>query len=382
MVRQTKYYDLLQVKPNCSAEELKKAYRRLALKYHPDKNPDAGDRFKLISQAYEVLSDPDKRRIYDQGGEQALRQGGAGDGRSPNGLFDMFFRGGPGGRAEHKLPVNLRELYNGSKRQVCLQRQVICKPCQGRGGKKVDKCSDCKGSGIQVKFQTLGPMVQQIQSPCAHCQGSGEWIQPMDRCRTCSGKGLIKERKVLDVHIDQGMVHEQRIVFRGEGNQQPGVEAGDVVIVLDQQKDDKYERCGHDLVLTLDLELVEALCGFQKSVATLDGRQLLLTMLPGEVLRHGDCKYILNEGMPRHRDPFHKGRLIVKFNVNVPKQLPVEKMAQLEGLLPARPVSVIPDEAEEVVLIDYDQERGARGRRADEEDDEELSARGVQCATQ
>lgn len=173
MVRETKYYDILGVKPGCTQEDLKKAYRRLALKYHPDKNPNEGDKFKLISQAYEVLSDPEKKRIYDQGGEQALKEGGVSSGgfSSPMDLFEMFFEGTPfggGGRRKrerrgkdvvHQLSVTLEELYKGSIRKLALQKNVVCDKCEGRGGKKgaYVSCSNCRGSGMQVQVQQLGP---------------------------------------------------------------------------------------------------------------------------------------------------------------------------------------------------------------------------------
>lgn len=171
MVKETKFYDILGVKPGCSADDLKKAYRKLALKYHPDKNPNEGEKFKQISQAYEVLSDPEKKKIYDIGGEQALKEGGVGGSNfsSPMDLFDMFFGGGLGGRARrrerrgkdvvHQLSVSLEELYKGAVRKLALQKNVICDKCEGRGGKKgaMEQCPACRGNGFQVQVQQLAP---------------------------------------------------------------------------------------------------------------------------------------------------------------------------------------------------------------------------------
>lgn len=149
MVKETKFYDVLGVKPGCSQDDLKKAYRKLALKYHPDKNPNEGERFKQISQAYEVLSDPEKKQIYDMGGEQALKEGGGGGGfSSPMDLFDMFFGGGFGGGRDkrrerrgknvvHQLSVTLEELYKGCIRKLALQKNIICDKCEGRVGRRV-----------------------------------------------------------------------------------------------------------------------------------------------------------------------------------------------------------------------------------------------------
>uniref|UniRef100_A0A6M2DKK9 Putative dnaj c chaperone protein n=1 Tax=Xenopsylla cheopis TaxID=163159 RepID=A0A6M2DKK9_XENCH len=402
MVKETTYYDVLGVKPGCTPEDLKKAYRKLALKYHPDKNPNEGERFKLISQAYEVLSDPAKKSIYDQGGEQALKEGGGGAGgfSSPMDLFDMFFgggfSGGRGGRRRerrgkdviHQLPVSLEELYKGAVRKLALQKNVICDKCEGRGGKKgaVEQCPTCRGSGMQVQIQQLGPgMIQQIQSVCSECRGSGERINPKDRCKQCQGRKTVRERKILEVHVDKGMTDGQKIVFAGEGDQEPELEPGDIVIVLDEKDHPNFKRSGSDLILRMNIQLVEALCGFQKVVKTLDDRDLVMTCLPGEVIKHGDVKCVLNEGMPQYKNPFEKGRLIVQFLVTFPNTIPPEMVNALESCLPPRPVVEIPPGAEECMLIDMDPEQEARRRNHknayDEDDEGGPGANRVQCAT-
>ncbi|XP_049798007.1 dnaJ homolog subfamily A member 1 [Schistocerca nitens] len=399
MVKETTYYDVLGVKPNCSLDELKKAYRKLALKYHPDKNPNEGEKFKQISQAYEVLSNPEKRRIYDQGGEQALKEGGGNGFSAPMDIFDMFFGQAFGGRGRgrarerrgkdviHQLSVSLEELYKGAVRKLALQKNVICDKCEGRGGKKgaVETCPACHGNGMQVHIQQLGPgMIQQIQSMCSECRGQGERINPKDRCKQCQGKKTIRDRKILEVHVDKGMVDGQKIVFGGEGDQEPGLEPGDIIIVLDEKEHEMFKRSGCDLIMRMNIELVESLCGFQRVIRTLDDRDLVITCIPGEVTKHGDVKCIMNEGMPQYKNPFEKGRLIIQFLVNFPATIPPDVIPQLENCLPPRPESMIPDGAEECLLMDMDPDQEARRREYKNAYDEDESGTGpsrVQCAT-
>ena len=212
MVCETKYYDILGVNPTANESELKKAYRKQALKFHPDKNPNAGDKFKEISQAYEVLSDPEKREIYDEFGEQGIKEGqgrGGGGFSSPMDVFNMFFGGGSGGSGPnsrmkskamvHKLGVSLEELFNGKKRKLAANRDLKCEDCNGKGGKKVKKCSDCNGLGMKTRTRQMGPMIQQSQSPCNACSATGEIVDPATTCKTCKGKKTCRDKKILEV---------------------------------------------------------------------------------------------------------------------------------------------------------------------------------------
>lgn len=402
MVKETAYYEILGVPPTATESDLKKAYRKMALKYHPDKNPgkEAEDKFKQISQAYEVLSDPKRREIYDRGGEEAIKGGGTGGGfdfHSPMDIFDMFFGGGVGRRQHqgprrgkdvvHQLKVGLDDMYNGATRKLALQKNVICAKCEGRGGKEgaVQKCTVCRGTGMQVRIHQLGPgMVQQIQSMCSECRGEGECIDPKLRCKTCNGAKIVKERKILEVHIDKGMRDGQQIRFAGEGDQEPGLEPGDIVIVLDEKDHSEFRRRGNDLIMQKEILLVEALCGFQTTIKTLDSRILVITSLPGEVIKDKAIKCIMGEGMPIYRDPFTKGRLIIQFAVKFPDRVDPTKVAILEACLPPRQEHIIPDEAEHATLEDFDptQEQGSSRRgEAYDSDDEQPHGQRVQCAS-
>lgn len=405
MVVETRYYDILGVRPDASTADIKKAYRKLALKHHPDKNKDEdGEKFKEISQAYDILSDPNKRELYDKGGEQAIKEGAPDGGmfRNPMDIFDMFFGGGGRSRGPrrandtiHQLPVTLEELYNGALKHVKVSRNNLCSACEGLGGKagSVKKCTACDGSGVRTFIHRLDVgFVQQVQRTCNVCQGEGESIDPKDCCKVCKGKKVVQEEKMLEVPVERGMADEDYIRFSGEGNHVPGMQAGDVVVVIDEQEHKRFKRNGDDLIYTMDLVLSEAICGFQRTIPTLDGRTLLLKSRPGEVFTSSGFRMIADEGMPHRKNHYEKGRMIIHFQVQFPPNnfLPPEKLNQLRALLPApMQVDQIPPDAEEVVLHPYDPEADARARRerraqAYDEDDRDDHGPGhsrVQCAS-
>jgi len=430
-----KLYEILGVSRNASDTEIKKSYRKLAKELHPDKNPDAGDKFKEVSYAYEVLSNPEKRAMYDRVGLQGLREGGQG-GDMPD-IFEHLFGGGGGGMGGmggffgmpfggmggmggmgmgggmggrgggrrrpakgedtlHPLKVSLEDLFNGKTSKLQMRKNVICKKCSGQGGKSgaVVSCKTCSGRGVKVSIRQLGPgMVQQMQSVCPDCKGEGEMISEKDRCNTCEGKKTVQETKILEVPVDKGMKDGQRIPFRGEGDQAPGVEPGDVVIVLQQSEHDVFARKRDDLIMTHSVGITEALCGFQMVFQHLDGRDIVVTHLPGEVITPGAVKVVQGEGMPVYRNPYERGSLFIKFDVKFPENhfADEETIKKIEALLPPKPSIEIPEGemVEEVNMDDYvatrREEGGSRGHAYQEDDDDEDGPRGgpgVQCASQ
>merc|ERR1719220_1956238 len=343
--------------------------------------------------AYEVLSNPEKRKLYDQAGEQGIKEGGSGGGgagMNPMDIFDMFFGGGGGGdpfgrgrqrgprrtkNLVHQLSVSLEDMYNGTVRKLALQKNVICPACDGIGGKEgaVVRCTNCRGSGMQVRIQQLGPgMMQQIQSMCGECQGQGERIDPKLRCKKCNGRKVNRERKILEVSVDKGMADSQKITFSGEGDQEPGMEPGDIIIVLDEKEHPTFKRAhGTDLVMTMNISLSDALCGFRKTITTLDDRTLVIQTVPGEVIKTGDLKCVYGEGMPTYKNPFEKGKLIVQFKVEFPDSLPPETAEMLAKILPEREEAMLPEDYEEVDLNVYDPAPDRRSHQHSGYDDDD-----------
>ncbi|KAL4361058.1 hypothetical protein GQ457_04G039520 [Hibiscus cannabinus] len=415
----TKYYEVLGVPKSASQDELKKAYKKAAIKNHPDKGGDP-EKFKELAHAYEVLSDPEKREIYDQYGEDALKEGmgGGGPSHNPFDLFESFFSGGGfggGGSSRgrrqkqgedvvHPLKVSLEELYNGATKKLSLSRNAICSKCKGKGSKSgaSSSCHGCKGTGIKVTRRQIGiGMFQQMQHVCPECRGSGEVINDRDRCPQCKGNKVTQEKKVLEVHVEKGMRDGQKITFEGQADEAPDTVTGDIVFVLQLKKHPKFERMMDDLQVEHNLSLTEALCGFQFALTHLDGRQLLIKSNPGEVIKPGQYKAINDEGMPHHQRPFMKGNLIIHFNVIFPESgvFSPEQCRKIESVLPMRPSKRLTDmeldDCEETTLHDVSAEEvnrrkeqpqhSHRHREAydeDDDDEDEESGPRVQCAQQ
>lgn len=398
MVKETRFYDTLGVTPDTPIEAIKKAYKKLALKLHPDKNPgdeEAAEKFKEVSFMYSVLEDPKKRELYDRYGEKGLKEGGMDPHDFMGGddlLSRLFGFGGMGGgrrgprRAPdvvHELGVSLEQLFSGCTRKLAMKKNALCKACNGKGGENVKSCDDCQGRGMKVEYRQIAPgMVQQIQGPCRPCQGTGEIMSEKDKCKECNGQKIVQERQIFEVHVDAGMRDGQKITFERQGDQQPDSEPGDVVIVLREKPHPIFNRDGLDLRMTMEISLLEALCGFQRTITHLDGRTLLLKLPPGQVIADNCLKMIPNEGMPQQRHIENKGRLVIRFNVKYPENLSPEAVELIEKALGPRPKQPeAPIDAEEVTAQDVP-EGEERMRDAMDEDDDERGGPGVECRNQ
>uniref|UniRef100_A0A0E0KTJ9 J domain-containing protein n=1 Tax=Oryza punctata TaxID=4537 RepID=A0A0E0KTJ9_ORYPU len=406
----TKYYEVLGVPKTASQDELKKAYRKAAIKNHPDKGGDP-EKFKELSQAYEVLSDPEKRDTYDKYGEDALKEGmgGGSDFHNPFDIFEQFFGGGAFGgsssrvrrqrRGEdvvHTLKVSLEDVYNGSMKKLSLSRNILCPKCKGKGTKSgaPATCYGCHGVGMRNITRQIGlGMIQHMQTVCPECRGSGEIISDRDKCTNCRASKVIQEKKVLEVHIDKGMQHGQKIVFQGEADEAPDTVTGDIVFILQVKVHPRFKRKYDDLFIERTISLTEALCGFQFILTHLDSRQLLIKANPGEIIKPGQHKAINDEGMPHHGRPFMKGCLFVEFNVEFPESgiLSRDQCRTLEKILPPKPRHRLSDmdldQCEETTMHDVNIEEEMRRKQYQRQqeaydEDEEEDAPRVQCAQQ
>ncbi|KAM7260816.1 hypothetical protein ACFE04_026291 [Oxalis oulophora] len=401
----TKFYDILGVSKTSTPDELKKAYKKAAIKNHPDKGGDP-EKFKEVAQAYEVLNDPEKREIYDEYGEDGLKEGmgGGGGGHNPFDIFEQFFGGGGGGGGfgggssmrrrqkqgedvVHALKVSLEELYNGTTKKLSLSRNILCIKCKGKGSKSgaSGTCHGCQGTGMKVSIRQFSPgMFQQSQHVCSDCRGAGEIIPDKDKCPQCKGNKVTLEKKVTEVHVDKGMKDGHKIVFKGKADEAPDTVTGDIVFVVQQKPHSKFKRVSDDLIVEHTLSLTEALCGFQFSLTHLDGRQLLIKSNPGEVIKPDQSKAINDEGMPHYERSFMKGKLYIKFNVVFPESgaLSPEKCLTLEKILPLRTSKKLSDmevdDCEETTMHEVNMAEEDRRRKHkhqqeayDEDDDDD-----------
>lgn len=340
-----KLYDTLGVEKTATDKEIKKAYRKLAVKHHPDKGGDE-KMFKEVSAAYEILSDKEKREKYDKYGLEGVADENV-SGHGYNDLFSMFFGGGgPGGRrsgsgrrkgpsVNHPLKVSLEDLYNSKTVKLAVNRKVIVG--------ESSTCTKCKGQGAVMEVRQIGPgMISQMQRTCDECSGQGYIARTKN------------ERKVLEVHVDKGMKHNEKIVFREMGDELPNVEAGDVNFIIQEKEHELFKRKGADLLLVKELSLNQALCGFKFMVTHLDSRQLCISSKPGEVIKpEGEgtnpfVKVIPEEGMPSRGNPFVKGNLYVLFRVKFPgdDELSPQTIDSLRKLLPEPNMEIDVDENE------------------------------------
>ena len=351
------YYEMLGVEKNASATDIKKTYRKLAIQYHPDKNPDdknAEEKFKEAAEAYSVLSDPDKRARYDQFGHEGL--GGAagggfnGAGMDMNDIFSMFgdifggrggfggfggFGGGSAGPQKFrgsdqrvKVRLNLQEIANGVTKKFKLKKYGKCSHCGGTGaeGNATETCPDCHGTGRVVRTQQSFFGMMRSEVACPRCNGEGKIIK--NKCPHCNGDGVVMGEEVVEVQIPAGVVEGMQLSMRGKGNagKRDGIN-GDLLILIEEEKHPTLVRDENDLIYSLLLDIPTAALGGFAEIPTIDGKAKVTIdpgTQPGKVLR------LRGKGLPT-LNGYGKGDIVVNISVYIPETLSKEEKKTIEN---------------------------------------------------
>ena len=360
MAQKRDYYEILGVSKSASEEEIKKAYRKMAIKYHPDKNPDnkeAEEKFKEAAEAYEVLSNAQKKAQYDRFGHAGMggaAGGGFGGGgmnmedicsnfgdifgdESPFGSFFSGGRGGGGGRRQRKgsdlrikLKLNLEEIANGVEKKIKVKRHVACKSCQGNGSKNgtdLKTCGTCQGSGQVKRVQQtmLGQMV--TSSTCPTCSGEGKSVGA--KCEACFGEGRVLEEEIIPIKIPSGVSNDMQLSMSGKGNVPPrGGIAGDLLIVIEEEEHEILHRDGNNVIFDLYVSFVDAALGTSVEVPTITGKAKI-TLEAGT--QSGKILRLKGKGI-KELNGYTIGDQLVHVNIWTPKQLTSEESELLEKL--------------------------------------------------
>jgi molecular chaperone DnaJ len=356
------YYDVLGVSRSTSADEIKKAYRKLAIKYHPDKNPDdkaAEEKFKEAAEAYEILSNPEKKQRYDHYGHAGVGGASGGGGYGGGGMnmedifsqfgdifgggggspFESFFggqqsRGGrrvsKGSNLRIKVKLTLEEIANGTEKKIKVNKQIVCKTCDGSGAKdrsSVSTCKTCGGSGAvrRVTNTILGQM--QTTSTCPTCNGSGSQITA--KCGSCHGEGVVRGEETITINIPAGVSDGMQLSMSGKGNAAPnGGIPGDLIILIEEIPHETLKREGNNVVYDLHVSIIDAALGYSAEVPTIDGKAKI-KIEPGT--QSGKLLRLKGKGIPEINS-YHRGDEIIHVNIWTPKALSAEERGILERL--------------------------------------------------
>lgn len=358
------YYAILGVQKEATDREIKSAYRKLARELHPDINPseEAAEEFKKVTVAYELLSDPEKRRIIDMGGDPLAQAGGGAGGFGGFGggafedifetVFNMAGMGGmggsryseprsrvqPGGDSLTRLRLSLEECYAGGLKELDVTTYVLCEDCKGSGsetGTEPEPCPYCEGSGHvqEVQRSILGQML--TTHPCPHCVGTGQIIS--DPCRSCQGDGRVRRNRTVTVKVPAGVGTGMRIRLVGQGDTGPGGgAAGDLYVEVQQEPHPIFTREGDDLHCTIDISMVDAALGCEVDIELPSGNLHTVRIPTGT--QPASVLHQRGQGMPNVRSG-RQGDLLAHINVSVPTELGDEQKEALQKLRELEPDS-------------------------------------------
>jgi len=363
------YYKILEINKSASQDEIKRSYKKLAVKWHPDKNKssEATSMFKKISEAYTTLSDPEKRNIYDKYGKDGLKNNGMQF--DPGNIFEMF--NGMFGRnmfnenmhvkfnnneqqintnIEITEQIHLKDVFTGKNINKQIDRTDVCNVCNGTGSDdgKDHVCQTCKGACI-IKKQTInGPIISIQQMPCPTCHGKGMNLGE-HACKKCSGNKVIIEHKNINIMMPAGCIENDHIIIENEGNIDPKTKKrGKIIININILQDEQFIRKAminnqikiddHNLLMKMNISLEESICGFKKSIQHVDGHKVLFDI--SDIIKNNDIYIIKNEGLPFKEKTKH-GDLFVIFIVDYPTNISNEKKEKIWKILNDQPYETI-----------------------------------------
>jgi len=352
------YYEILGIEKNANEEDIRKSYRKLAVKWHPDKNPNNKDesekKFKEISEAYSVLSDSEKRNIYDKYGEKGVQQHeGGGNGHSAEDIFSMFFGRGEEMYEEQnkktdpkivEIPTNLKELYTGSKKKITLKLKALCSDCNGEGGKNMKNCNECNGRGITIINRMIGPgMIQRMQSVCSKCNGSKKIADK--KCNTCNGNKVTILEHPFILDIEPGTENGEQKIFDGMGDQLPDEIKGDVIFIIKETNNTLFKRVGSNLVFNHTIKLCDSIVGTHVNLNHINGEKIVYK--EENMIKENSYTIIKNKGMPILNQSNKFGDLYIVYSIEYPdKKLTYQEKEVLKKILPASDIKIDSNEAE------------------------------------
>ena len=380
-----KFYELLGVEKDAEESQIKKAYKKKAMQHHPDRGGDA-ETFKEISKAYEVLVDKEKRNIYDQMGEEGLSNNGM-NSSSANDIFSHFFNNGGGGGGDpfgrrqsqqqrttddvgHHLEVDLKDLYLGKKKILKLNRKKVVKT-----GEPIvnETCNECDGRGHVVEVRRMGPMIQQMQRQCPKCNGKGNIV---------TGKKIVNEVTTIELDIEKGMKEGDRIIKYGMADEDLHLEPGNLVFIIKESNNNKFERKDNHLITKKDILLCDALCGCEFTFTHMDNSKFLVSN--DNIVKPNNLYTILDKGMPIRNKPGEFGNLYIQFNIIYPEynHITAEVRTTLKNILPNNnDIISNKNELENTVLMEQEMPVNFTEQNMDD-DDHGPQQDGVNCQQQ